>query len=181
MTIRNFDKLLAPRSVALIGASPRPGSVGAVLTRNLVAGRVPVELVNPRRPDGWPATGDPLRLRIAYRAVPRSATPWFTVSVDDPYGTLLLELRSPARGADVIDTLHARGCAELEIAALPLAGGRYSLSLGCGHGREPAVWLDDLAEFHVWPVDVYDSGVPIEQPHGLLVTPHRWRHGPATP
>ncbi len=48
MTIRNFDKLLAPRSVALIGASPRPGSVGAVLTRNLVAGRVPVELVNPR-------------------------------------------------------------------------------------------------------------------------------------
>ena len=47
MTIRNFDKLLAPRSVALIGASPRSGSVGAVLTRNLVAGRVPVELVNP--------------------------------------------------------------------------------------------------------------------------------------
>jgi lipopolysaccharide transport system ATP-binding protein len=140
-----------------------------------------IELVNPCRPDGWPATGDPLRLRIGYRAVPRTATPWFSIRVDDPYGTLLLELRSPAQGVDAIDGLHARGYAELEIAALPLAGGRYSLTVGCGHGREPAVWLDDLAEFHVWPVDVYGSGVPIEQPHGLLVAPHRWRHQPATP
>jgi acetyltransferase len=48
MTIRNFEKLMAPRSVALIGASPEPDSVGAVLTRNLLAGRLPVALVNPR-------------------------------------------------------------------------------------------------------------------------------------
>jgi acyl-CoA synthetase (NDP forming) len=30
MSVRNLDKLFAPRSVALIGATPRPGSVGAV-------------------------------------------------------------------------------------------------------------------------------------------------------
>jgi hypothetical protein len=35
MSIRNFDKLFTPRSVALIGATPRPGSVGAVVARNL--------------------------------------------------------------------------------------------------------------------------------------------------
>jgi acetyltransferase len=35
MSIRNFDKLFRPRSVALIGASERPGSVGAVVARNL--------------------------------------------------------------------------------------------------------------------------------------------------
>jgi acetyltransferase len=35
MSVRNLDKLLAPRSVALIGATPRPGSVGAVVARNL--------------------------------------------------------------------------------------------------------------------------------------------------
>jgi hypothetical protein len=29
MTIRNLDRLLAPRSVALIGASDHPGTVGA--------------------------------------------------------------------------------------------------------------------------------------------------------
>ena len=35
MTIRNLDKLLKPTSIAVIGASRRPESVGAVLARNL--------------------------------------------------------------------------------------------------------------------------------------------------
>jgi acetyltransferase len=35
MSVRNLDKLFKPRSVALIGATPRPGSVGAVVERNL--------------------------------------------------------------------------------------------------------------------------------------------------
>lgn len=33
-----LDAVLAPRSIALIGANPRPGSVGAVVTRNLMTG-----------------------------------------------------------------------------------------------------------------------------------------------
>jgi acetyltransferase len=49
MTIRNLDRLLAPRSVALIGATPQAGHVGNVVLRNLRAGRFagPVLLVNP--------------------------------------------------------------------------------------------------------------------------------------
>src|SRR5689334_14823909 len=35
MSVRNLDKLFRPRSVALIGATPRPGAVGAVAARNL--------------------------------------------------------------------------------------------------------------------------------------------------
>jgi acetyltransferase len=35
MSVRNLDKLFRPRSVALIEATPRPGSVGAVVARNL--------------------------------------------------------------------------------------------------------------------------------------------------
>ena len=38
MTIRNLEHLLAPRSVALIGASAEKGSVGNVLTENVLAG-----------------------------------------------------------------------------------------------------------------------------------------------
>lgn len=38
MTIRNFEFLLRPRSVALVGASARPGSVGMITARNLLAG-----------------------------------------------------------------------------------------------------------------------------------------------
>ncbi len=36
MTIRNLDFLFKPKSIALIGASQRPGSVGAILARNLL-------------------------------------------------------------------------------------------------------------------------------------------------
>jgi acetyltransferase len=38
MSTRNLDKLMAPRSVVAIGASERPGSVGAAVTRNLLGG-----------------------------------------------------------------------------------------------------------------------------------------------
>jgi len=50
MTIRNLDAFFAPRSVALIGASERPHSVGATVLRNLLAGGFagPVMPVNPR-------------------------------------------------------------------------------------------------------------------------------------
>ncbi|MEO8132668.1 MAG: bifunctional acetate--CoA ligase family protein/GNAT family N-acetyltransferase [Betaproteobacteria bacterium] len=50
MTTRNLEYLFAPRSVAIIGASARAGSVGAAVTRNLLGGGFAGELrlVNPR-------------------------------------------------------------------------------------------------------------------------------------
>ncbi|HKF60221.1 MAG TPA: CoA-binding protein, partial [Dongiaceae bacterium] len=49
MTIRNLDHLLAPRSVALIGASDHSGTIGATMVRNMRGGRYKgrVMLVNP--------------------------------------------------------------------------------------------------------------------------------------
>src|SRR6516162_8548310 len=35
MSVRNLDKLFNPRSVALIDANPKPGSMGALVSRNL--------------------------------------------------------------------------------------------------------------------------------------------------
>ncbi|MES2150950.1 MAG: bifunctional acetate--CoA ligase family protein/GNAT family N-acetyltransferase [Pseudomonadota bacterium] len=50
MSIRKLQSLFAPASVALIGASDRPHSVGATVLRNLLAGGFagPVYAVNPR-------------------------------------------------------------------------------------------------------------------------------------
>ncbi|MEP2827881.1 bifunctional acetate--CoA ligase family protein/GNAT family N-acetyltransferase [Parvibaculum sp.] len=50
MSIRNLDLMYAPKSVALLGASARKGSVGNVLLRNLLAGGLPgpVWAVNPK-------------------------------------------------------------------------------------------------------------------------------------
>lgn len=52
MSIRHLDQLLSPRSVAVFGASDRPGSVGATVWNNLAAGGFegPLWAVNPRRP-----------------------------------------------------------------------------------------------------------------------------------
>ncbi|MGF1619385.1 MAG: GNAT family N-acetyltransferase [Rhodomicrobiaceae bacterium] len=51
MTIRNLDAALMPRSVALIGASDEPGSVGRKLVENLKGGGFsgPIWFVNPKR------------------------------------------------------------------------------------------------------------------------------------
>jgi len=58
MSVRNLDKLFDPRSVALIGATPRPGSVGAIVLRNLRRAGFAGELmlVNPHHStiDGLP-------------------------------------------------------------------------------------------------------------------------------
>ena len=50
MSIRNLEFLLAPKSVALVGASRRPGSLGAVVLDRLTAApfRGPLHLVNPK-------------------------------------------------------------------------------------------------------------------------------------
>jgi acetyltransferase len=49
MTVRNLDRALAARSVAVIGASTQPGSVGNKLTENILAGGFAgqIYLVNP--------------------------------------------------------------------------------------------------------------------------------------
>lgn len=49
MTVRNLTPFFSPRSVALIGASAKPGSVGFVLARNLKEGGFegPISFVNP--------------------------------------------------------------------------------------------------------------------------------------
>ena len=50
MSVRNLDRLLEPSSIAVIGASDRPGSVGATVWRNLRGGNFAGALypVNPR-------------------------------------------------------------------------------------------------------------------------------------
>src|SRR3954466_1625915 len=58
MSTHHFDRLFRPRSVAIVGASPRPGSLGRAVLDNLRAGGFegPIGLVNPHHPtiDGLP-------------------------------------------------------------------------------------------------------------------------------
>jgi len=51
MSIRNLDQLLKPRAIAVVGATKKPHSVGAVLARNLFSAGFtgPIMPVNPHR------------------------------------------------------------------------------------------------------------------------------------
>src|ERR1700727_1873577 len=53
MSTYRLSHLLAPRSVALIGASPRPGSVGRAIVQNILNAQFKGEfgVVNPRHRD----------------------------------------------------------------------------------------------------------------------------------
>jgi acetyltransferase len=64
LSVRNLEALFRPASVAVIGASDRPGSIGALVMRNLLQGGFagPVWPVNPRRETvaglrAWTAVG----------------------------------------------------------------------------------------------------------------------------
>ncbi|MCX4164180.1 MULTISPECIES: GNAT family N-acetyltransferase [Paraburkholderia] len=62
MTVRNLDALFRPQSVAVIGASQRPGSVGAMVWTRLLQGgfKGPLWPVNPKLDtlDGYPVAAD---------------------------------------------------------------------------------------------------------------------------
>lgn len=64
MTTENLDKLFAPKSVALIGASNRPMSLGSVIMKNLLEGgfKGPIYPVNPK--------GEPIHDVPSYKSIP---------------------------------------------------------------------------------------------------------------
>ncbi|MGA8281344.1 MAG: CoA-binding protein, partial [Desulfobacterales bacterium] len=52
MSIHNLDRLFAPRSLAVVGASDRKGTIGAAIMQNLLEGGFAgtVYPINPRHP-----------------------------------------------------------------------------------------------------------------------------------
>lgn len=103
MSIRNFEALFAPRAIALVGASNQPNSVGAVATRNLLAGGFggPIMLVNPHEAE--------IAGRPAYPSVVALPTP-----------PDLVVLATPAR---TVPGLIAEGSAQGARAAVVISAG----------------------------------------------------------
>ncbi|MDC7808912.1 CoA-binding protein [Sphingomonas koreensis] len=83
MTIRNLDKLLQPRSVAIVGASSRAGTLGQRVLENMLDGAFdgPVFTVNPKQVeldgDWWvPSVTDlPVAPDLAIIVTPASTVP----------------------------------------------------------------------------------------------------------
>lgn len=83
MSTYRLDKLFAPRSLAIVGASPREGSPGRHIVRNVLGAGFsgPVHLVNAEHPqiDGVPAVASIAALSetpdLVVIAVPPAAVP----------------------------------------------------------------------------------------------------------
>jgi acetyltransferase len=94
MSVRNLNYLFSPRSVAVIGASERPGSVGATVLANLTSAgfRGAIWPVNPK-----------------YRLL--EGLPVYRDAIDLPQAPELAVICTPAATVPpIIDTLGARGC-----------------------------------------------------------------------
>jgi acetyltransferase len=141
VTVRNLDSLFAPRSVAVIGASNRERSVGAVVTRNLLRGGFagPVMPVNPKHravagvlayPDvaSLPVTPD-----LAVIATPPAPIPG-----------LIEALGARGTRAAVVLTALPHGAAGIEKAMLEAAGRHLLRILGpnCLGLMVPGIGLD---------------------------------------
>ena len=113
MTIRNLEHLLAPRSIALIGASDRPHSVGKVLTDNLRNGgfKGDIWFVNPNRDS---VGGLPCHKTIA--SLP-----------DSP--DLAVIASPPETVPNLIDDLGQRGCRAAVVITAGLRGARRKAML----------------------------------------------------
>ncbi len=108
MTIRNLDRLFRPRSVALIGATPKPGHVGHVVLRNLreggFAGRL--MLVNPHHAeiDGLAVSPDVASLPeapdLAVIATPAATVPGLIAALGQRGTKAALVISAGFGGAD---------------------------------------------------------------------------------
>ena len=116
MTIRNLDTLFKPASVALVGASMKPGSVGSIVARNLLQDgfKGPVWFVNPKY---QAIANHPCFPSVA--ALPR--TPDLAVLVTPPptIPALIEDLGEKGTRATVVITAGIRG--ELKRAMLSAA------------------------------------------------------------
>ena len=119
MTIRNLEHLFRPKSIAVIGASDRAGSVGATVMRNLLAGGFsgPIHPVNPKHRK--------VAERTAFRDV--ASLP------EAP--DLAVIATPPAAVPDVIRALGARGTR----AAIVLTAGLASATDGQGRSLTQAM------------------------------------------
>ncbi|MBS0539129.1 MAG: CoA-binding protein, partial [Proteobacteria bacterium] len=100
MSIRNLDRLVAPRSVVVVGASARKGSVGDAVTRNLLAGgfKGGIHLVNVK---GGEIAGRPVSKSLA--GLPAPADLAVIMTPPDTVPGLIDELgRAGTRAAVVI-------------------------------------------------------------------------------
>jgi hypothetical protein len=150
MSIRHLESLFQPASVALIGASDQPGSLGTQILRNLQGGGFsgPIWLVNPHHAQiggqmAWPDVAS-LPAVPDLAAAPLQRPAWLALSYDEEIGCIGVR-----RLLDVLETAPVRPfvCVVGEPTLMRVATGhkgKTALRAIC-HGQESHSALAPLA------------------------------------
>jgi acetyltransferase len=172
MSTRNLDRLFKPRSVALVGASPRPGSLGHAVFTNLRAGLDgALLLVNPRHTE---VEGIACVARIADLKQPPDV-----VVIAAPRETVVAlvqeaaDLGVPTAIVITADPDHGPDSLKARLGALALATGMRIVGPNCLGVIAPRAKLN--ASFAAQPVAVGDLAV-ISQSGAIAAALIAWAH-----
>jgi len=161
---------------------------GYVVRQAVLAGQqrdgfelIDIELVNRSQPEVGPRTGDPLSVRLRYRADRAFVSPSLQVLCCDAYGRLVFWLSSGV-SPEPIESFYPRGVVELDLPSLPLVAGNYTLTIErVRRGSGVDERLEELVSFYVQGQDVYGGGMALDGKRGLIVVDHAWRHSAEEP
>jgi ABC-type polysaccharide/polyol phosphate transport system ATPase subunit len=133
-----------------------------------------VEMIGPDGKPGWVfGAGDRVRIRLHYEIAQRLEAPIFSILIHRDDG-LYVSGANTCQGTtgSQLPPLSGRGCVEAELPSLPLANGRYLLSVGAYAAPDAPFWANP-ADFHD---RAYRFHIESDQyVHGLLALHANWR------
>lgn len=137
----------------LDGGGPDPGGadgLAPVLARHQDRIQIAAVVIeHPRTPErAYLVSGDPLTLRVGWRAPVEVADPVFSVSIFNASGELVYASNTDLLGVR-LGTLQGSGEVVFEFASIPLLDGRFALSLGIQVGGEVHDWKEQAYFFEV--------------------------------
>jgi lipopolysaccharide transport system ATP-binding protein len=156
----------------LTNASARRGSGEIVYTR--------IEFLSPGgEVQRLTRSGDPLVIRLHFRAHKPIEFPSFGFRLFSEFGTLITDTSTWHHRLDFPLVPAGDGYIDLEIDALNLMPARYYFSLGLtGSGGVMHDWVDQCACIDVESANIYNSGRTLDSRSGVVFFPQRWRtHG----
>jgi hypothetical protein len=90
-------------------------------------------------------------------------------------GTLVMETSTWHNGIDIRNVPPGEGTIDIEIPSLPLAPGRYVLSLGLtGTGQVVHDFIEHGATLEVEASETHGAGRVIDSRYGLVLVPQDW-------
>jgi lipopolysaccharide transport system ATP-binding protein len=136
-------------------------------------------------PDGTPCltmrSGDPVMLRLHYRATIDMRNVSFGFRLYTGMGTLVTETGNLLQGAPFPKIMPGTGYIDVTLDALNLLPARYLLSLWATDERGQIVYDGDArAVFEVEAANVYPSGWLPDSRQGIVYFPQRWAQPVAT-